>query len=220
MSDDTTSSGTGATPTSETGATPTTTSGSATPPKSTPALEDVLRENDELKRSHTNAKEELERHRKKLTAYEKQEQERATQAQAAKDAELSELERVKKQHQEAEARIKQQQQQLVMAHIKLLASEKGILNAELIAPFVERKLEYDKDGEPTNLEAVLDEIIKGNPNLVKQAEPAPPPAQSATPPAVTTPAIPAMNPGRSSIPGPGGNPIGRVPEWNEVYKRP
>src|SRR6266700_2834568 len=185
-------------------------------PATTPTLaqEDALKRIADLERSLGNAKEENDRHSKRLSAYEKAEKEAEAAKKAAEDAQKSELERIKEQHQDAEARIKQQQQQLVMAQVKLASKDKGIINPELIAPVVERKLEYDKDGEPTNLEAVLDELIKGNPYLVKPAEPAPSPAQTATPPA--TPAIPAMNPGRSSIPGPGANPTGKPTRLSDL----
>ena len=206
---------------------PTSGSGSVTQPSPTPvtgtpaapasvtqqtatlAQEDALKRIADLERSLGNAKEENDRHSKRLSAYEKLEKEQAEAKRIADEAQLSEIERIKKQHQDAEARIKQQQQQLVMAQVKLVAKDKGIINPELIAPVVERKLEYDKDGEPTNLEAVLDELIKGNPYLVKPAEPAPSPA-------VPTPAIPAMNPGRSSIPGPGANPTGKPTRLSDI----
>ncbi|SRR6266571_2933294 len=182
---------------------------SVTQQTATLAQEDALKRIADLERSLGNAKEENDRHSKRLSAYEKLEKEQAEAKRIADEAQLSEIERIKKQHQDAEARIKQQQQQLVMAQVKLVAKDKGIINPELIAPVVERKLEYDKDGEPTNLEAVLDELIKGNPYLVKPAEPAPSPA-------VPTPAIPAMNPGRSSIPGPGANPTGKPTRLSDI----
>src|SRR6266581_6403353 len=182
---------------------------SVTQQTATLAQEDALKRIADLERSLGNAKEENDRHSKRLSTYEKLEKEREAAAQAAKDAQLSEIERVKKQAADAQQKIQQQQQQLVMAQVKLVAKDKGIINPELIAPVVERKLEYDKDGEPTNLEAVLDELIKGNPYLVKPAEPAPSPA-------VPTPAIPAMNPGRSSIPGPGANPTGKPTRLSDI----
>jgi hypothetical protein len=152
--------------------------------------------------------------RKRLSAYEEAEKQ-AQEAQRIADLDkLSEIERIKKQHQDAEARLKQQQQQLVLSHIREVAKEKGIINPKLIAPVVERELEYDKDGEPTNLEAVLDELIKGNPYLVATpAEPATPPAQ--TVPTPTPPAVPAMNPGRASF-ARTNNPTGQPPSWQEV----
>src|SRR6266568_2219796 len=189
MSEENTSgSGTGVTPQSPPTPVMGTPGQSGVTPATTPPLttEELLKRQAELERSLANAKEENDRHSKRLSTYEKQE------------------------------KIQQQQQQLVMAQVKLVAKDKGIINPELIAPVVERKLEYDKDGEPTNLEAVLDELIKGNPYLVKPAEPAPSPAQTATPPAVPTPAIPAMNPGRSSIPGPGTNPTGKPTRLSDL----
>ncbi len=219
MSEENTSgSGTGVTPQSPPTPVMGTPGQSGVTPATTPPLttEELLKRQAELERSLANAKEENDRHSKRLSTYEKQEKERAALEQAAKDAQLSEIERVKKQAADAQQKIQQQQQQLVMAQVKLVAKDKGIINPELIAPVVERKLEYDKDGEPTNLEAVLDELIKGNPYLVKPAEPAPSPAQTATPPAVPTPAIPAMNPGRSSIPGPGTNPTGKPTRLSDL----
>jgi hypothetical protein len=154
--------------------------------------------------------------RKRLSAYEEAEKQAQEAQRIADEAKLSEIERIKKQHADAEARIKQQQQQLVMAQVKLLAKDKGIINPELIAPVVERKLEYDKDGEPTNLEQVLDDLIKGNPYLVKQPEPAVPPAQTA--PTPTAPAVPVMNPpasGRASFTH-SNNPTGKPTRLEDV----
>jgi hypothetical protein len=214
MPEENTSPGTGATPTPATGATPTHAPSSATLQEK-PALttEELLKRITDLEHSHKNATEEVERHRKKLSAYEKAEKEAAEVKKAAEQAQLSEVERITNQYQEAIALIKQQQQELVLSQIQLLAKEKGILNSELIAPFVERKLEKDKDGKPTNLEQVLDELIQNNRNLVQQAEPPPSPAQTA--PAPTPPAVPAMNPGRASFTRTT-NPTGQPPSWNEV----
>src|SRR6266704_3499252 len=142
MSEENTSgSGTGVTPQSPPTPVMGTPGQSGVTPATTPPLttEELLKRQAELERSLANAKEE---------------KERAALEQAAKDAQLSEIERVKKQAADAQQKIQQQQQQLVMAQVKLVAKDKGIINPELIAPVVERKLEYDKDGEPTNLEAV------------------------------------------------------------------
>jgi len=211
---DETSGGGGVTPNPSSPVTGTPASSGATPPaKPQLTIEESLKRIAELEHSQNNAKEELERHRKKLSAYEKAEKEAEAAKKAAEDAQKTELERIKEQHQDAEARIKQQQQQLVMAQVKLLAKDKGIINPELIAPVVERKLEYDKDGELTNLEAVLDELIKGNPYLVKPAETAPSPAQTA--PTQPVPTLPPFA-GRSSIPGPGGNPTGKPTRLSDL----
>ncbi len=199
-------------------------SGSATPPaKPDTTLEEALKRITELENSHKNATEEVERHRKKLTAYEKQEKEREAQVQAAKDAELGELERERKQRTAAEARIQQLQQENIVEKVINAAHKKGIIDPDLAAlAILQDKSLLDENGMPTDLDKALDTLIKNKPYLVppEPAEPAPSPAQTATPPAQQTPAIPAMNPGRSSIPGPGGNTPGRIPQWNEVFKRP
>src|SRR5882762_2960542 len=116
MAEDTSSSG-GATPPTDTPATGTLAPGSAMLQKPTLTLEEALRKIAELEHSHGNAKEEVERHRKKLTAFEKQEADAAAAKKAADEAQLSEIERVKKQHSEAEQRIQRYKQELVTSKV-------------------------------------------------------------------------------------------------------
>ncbi len=193
-------------------------------PATTPTLaqEDALKRIADLERSLGNAKEENDRHSKRLSAYEKLEKEREAAAQAAKDAQLSEIERVKKEHLKAEARIQQLQQENIVEKVINAAHKKGIIDPDLAAlAILQDKSLLDENGMPTDLDKALDALIKNKPYLVPAppAEPATSPAQTAPSPAQQTPAIPAMNPGRSSIPGPGATP-GRIPQWNEVFKRP
>ncbi len=219
--EDNTSSGTPATGTPDTQPATGTASQGATPQKPALTLEEVLKRNAELEHSHNNAKEELDRHRKKLSAYEKAEKEQEAAKKAAEEAQLSEIERIKKQHTEAEQRIKQYQQQLVMAQVKLAAKDKNIIEPDLAALAIQDKLELDENGLPTNLEKVLDDLIKNKPYLVKAdapAEPATTPAQTAN--QRTAPATPVMNPGRSNIASPGSNPPGKIPSWSDIYRRP
>lgn len=179
------------------------------------SLEDAIKRLAEAEHSLNNAKEENARHSKKLSAYEKAEKEAEAAKKAAEEAQLSEIERIKKQHTEAEQRIKQYQQQLVMAQVKLAAKDKNIVDPDLAALAIQDKLEMDENGMPTNLEKVLDDLIKNKPYLVK-AEPAPPatsPAQTA--PTPNAPAIPAMNHGRSNIASPGSMPPGRMPKLSD-----
>ncbi|MGH2480250.1 MAG: hypothetical protein ACRDHW_11390, partial [Ktedonobacteraceae bacterium] len=73
--------------------------GGATPPAVTSlTLEEAIKRLAELEHSHGNAKEELDRHRKKLSSYEKLEKEQAEAKRLADEAQLSEIDRVKKQH--------------------------------------------------------------------------------------------------------------------------
>src|SRR5260221_658252 len=222
MTTEPTSDGTSATQVPSQGATPATASSGATPEtKPSLSLEDAIKRLADAEHSLNNAKEENARHSKKLSAYEKAEKEAEAAKKAAEEAQLSEIERIKKQHTEAEQRIKQYQQQLVMAQVKLAAKDKNIVDPDLAALAIQDKLELDENGMPTNLDKILDDLIKNKPYLVKvdaSAPPDPTPAQTAN--QRTAPATPAMNPGRSNIASPNTPAPGRIPTWSEVYKRP
>src|SRR5260221_9894677 len=188
---------------SQSGATPQT--------KPTLSLEDAIKRLADAEHSLNNAKEENARHSKKLSAYEKAEKEAEAAKKAAEEAQLSEIERIKKQHTEAEQRIKHYQQQLVMAQVKLAAKDKNIVDPDLAALAIQDKLELDENGMPTNLDKILDDLIKNKPYLVKVDASAPPattPAQTAN--QRTAPATPAMNPGRSNIASPNTLPQGQT----------
>ncbi len=199
------SSGAGATPPTGSPVTGTTSTG-ATPQKLATTLEEALARIAELEHSHKNATEERDRHRKKLTSYEEAERKQ-------QEAALSEVDKANKAREQAEAQIQLYKKQLVDARVELAAKAKGIINPSIAAAAIRDLLEYGDDGMPTNLEKALDDLIKANPYLIAKVEPASP-AQTAP-----TPHIPAMNPGRSTIQSPGQTP-GRIPSWNEVFKRP
>src|SRR6266571_8677525 len=97
---------------------------SVTQQTATLAQEDALKRIADLERSLGNAKEENDRHSKRLSAYEKAEKDREAAAQAAKDAQLSEIERVKKEHLKAEARIQQLQQENIVEKVINAAHKK------------------------------------------------------------------------------------------------
>lgn len=222
MAEDTTTSSVSAdaTPATDTGAKPTTTSNGATPQKSSsPSLEEALARIAELEHTNKNATEERDRHRKKLSSYEEAERK-------AQEAALSEVEKANKRATDAEAKIQQYQKQLVSAQVKLAAQAMSIIDPDIAALAINDKLEYGDDGLPTNVDQALKDLIKNKPYLVvaKQEkpaeEPAPEsPAQTAQRPAVATPQIPAMNPGRSTIPAPGSLPPGKIPTLSDVYQR-
>lgn len=143
----------------------------------------------------------------------------------AKLAALSDVDKATKRANDAEQRIKQYQERLVLAEVKMAAQAKGIIDPDLAALAIRDKLEFGDDGMPSNLEKTLDALIKNKPYLVpKLAEPpAPsePPVTPATSAAVPpAPALPAMNPGRTTIQPPGTATPGKIPSWGEVYKRP
>jgi hypothetical protein len=196
----------------------------ATPEKAALTLEEALKKLADLEHSNMNASEEVERHRKKLTAYEKAEKEREAAAQAAKDAELGEVERTKKQYSELQAKynaeINQYRQELISAKVQLSAKEKGIIDTELAAMAIQKTLEFGEDGIPTNIDKALDNLIKNKPYLApKPTEPTQEtnPAQTAT--LQRPPATPPMNPGRTQISPPSQLPPGQITRLNQVFKR-
>lgn len=204
--------------------------GSVTQPGPALTLEEALKKLADLEHSNRNATEEVERHRKKLTAYEKAENERKAAEQAAKDAELGELERSKKQYSDLQAQHNEytlrMQDRIVRYEIENQAAKLGIIDPEAAAALLPRsQLEYDDDGTPTNADKLLKDLIKNKPYLApKQQEPAqqqpPEPAQTAT--QQRPPAMPAMNPGRTQISPPSPpqqqGPY-RPPSWNDVYTK-
>lgn len=199
----------------------------ATPDKAALALEEALKRLADLEHSNFNAKEEVDRHRKKLTAYEKQEKETAEAKRLADEAQLSEIERTKKQHldlqAEYEAYKKSTQDRIVRYEIEGQAGKLGIIDPEAAAALMNRSLlEYNEDGTPNNAEKLLKELIKNKPYLAPK--PAEPPAELPTVPAATQhqqpPVTPAMNPGRSSIAPPTTPSIGQITRLDQInFKR-
>ena len=182
-------------------------------------LEEALKKLADLEHTHGNTKEELDRHRKFRASYDKQQAEAEAAKKAEADAQLSEVERYKKLHTETEQQASKYKQELISAKVAMAASAKGIIDPELAALALSMKnqawtLEYDDDEMPTNVEKALDALIKNKPNIVsKPADPpataTPTPAQTARAPRFATPALPAMNPGRTQIAQPGSLPFGK-----------
>jgi hypothetical protein len=172
----------------------------------------------ELERHATNKSEEAARHGKSLTAAEKELAAYREKERLAQEAALPDAQKLEKRIAEAEARSKQYQQQLVSAQVQLAAQRKGIIDPEMAALAIEKSLEYDDNGLPSNLDKALDDLVKNKPYLVKAAEASPPssPAQTAQP--ATTPTIPAMNPGRASIPSPNKLPPGQRYRLSDLLK--
>jgi len=70
-----------------------------------------------------------------------------------------------------------------------------------------------EDGHPINIEKLLEKLAKAEPELVKP--------QAAAPGTPGNPALPAMNPGRSSIQSPGATIPGHIPRLTDpgLWKR-
>jgi hypothetical protein len=225
MEENNTSPGAGATPTAPgTGATPTASQGATPTPKQPATLEEALRELEEVRRHASNKEEQATRHGKSLAALEKEVAAYRKRDQDEQLAQMSDNEKLTKRLQEIEQKAQTYQKQLIASQVREAAHQLGIIDPDMAALAIERVLEYDESGMPTNTDKALADLVKNKPYLVKADADASPttPAQSPTP---RTPVLPAMNPpvtGRSTIQSPAGSlPPGgrqRIPTWDEVYK--
>ncbi len=151
-------------------------------------------------------------HRTKLKKFEEDEAQR-TQAQ------MSELEKAQKQAADLETARDEMAAELYEARVRqdvadLVGKFNFIPSARTIATLLladDDAIEFE-DGRPTNIEKLLANLAKAEPDLVK------PQAQQQQ---QGTPTIPAMNPGRSSIASPGQATPGYIPRLTDpgVWKR-
>lgn len=203
----------------------TTSSVGATPEKK--AYEEALARIADLERHSKNKEEEAARHGKNLSSAEKRLAEYEAKERQAQEAALSEVEKANKRSVELEQQVAQLKQELISKTVQLVAKEKGIIDSELASLAIQKSLEFGDDGMPSNVDKALDDLIKNKPYLVppkqeeKPAEQPTNPAQTAQPPALQTPAIPAMNPGRTAIahPNQGQLPQGQKVTLNDYFRR-
>ncbi len=216
------SSGAGATPGTGSPATGTPASPGATPAQAALTLEEALKKIAELELHASNKTEEATRHGAKLTAAEKELAAYKAAEQAARDAQMSELQKAQKQAAELQEQHDQLAAELVTARVNQdVAKYAGKLNF-LVAPDLLAKLidweavEFDDaTGKPTNVEKLLEKLAKNAPELVKPA-PGQQQQQGAPP-------IPGMSPdraayGRSSIQPPGGRIPGKIPTLDDYFQ--
>lgn len=193
--------------------------GRATPPAATLTHEEALKRIAELEQHAHNKTEEASRHGSKLSAVEKELAAYKAAEEAARAAQMSELEKAQKaaadlqaQHEELAAELYEAR---VFQEVSRLA---GTFNFLVSADTLARMLLLDDDaiefenGKPHNIEKLLEKLAKSEPGLVKPAE-----TQQQQRGA---PAIPGMNPGRSSIAPPGGRIPGKIPRLEDIeWKR-
>ena len=137
---------------------------------------------------------------------------------AAKQAQLSEIERTKAAHAKAQSELetykRTAQERMVRYEVAARAAALGIIHPDAAAKLLDwSELEYDDDGTPTNADKLLEKLLKNMPYLARPATPEPPaPASPSQPtPAPHAPTVPAMNPGRSTIAAPTQRPPGQKP---------
>lgn len=191
----------------------------AMPEKPTVTLEEVLAQLEESKRTyakleneHRTASGELKRHRERLGKIDQADKE-------AKEAELSEVERLKKQHSELqsqhEAYTRQAQERIVRYEVQAQATELGIIDPDAAVKLLDwSQLEYDESGTPTNAKELLEELVKKKKYLL--ASPAT--QQQPTTQQRSVPSIPAMHPERAVRPAsglpPGKHTLGQF-DWSK-----
>ena len=199
-----------------------------TPEKAALSLDDAMKRIADLEHALGNSKEAEGRVGKKLSAYEKAEQERLAAEKAAKDAELGELDLTKKQLSELQAKydaeVAQYKQELISAKVQLVAYSKGVIDTELASMAIQKSLELDENGMPTNIEKALDNLIKNKPYLAPKQEQAQQTQEQPANPAQTAtqqkpPATPPMNPGRTQISPPSALPPGQITRLTDVFRR-
>lgn len=107
------------------------------------------------------------------------------------DAELSETERLKKQFEETHTRASALEQQLRQERVNLLiereARRLNIVDSEAAALFLSGKVEFDEAGQPKDVAALLEGLVKQKPWLVSGQQAAAAPGAGAS----------AANPGQS-----------------------
>lgn len=103
---------------------------------------------------------------------------------AIKDAQLTDAQRVQQERDELKSANTTLEQKLVAAKVEARAATKGIVDPEVAAGLVAGKVTLDENGNPANIDEVLDALIAEKPYL-KSTEPAatPPPPGSQTSPA-------------------------------------
>jgi hypothetical protein len=189
-----------ATPTPATPATGTPTTPGATPTVVTLTLEEALKKITELESHAQNKTEEASRHGAKLTAAEKELAAYKAAEQAARDAAMTETELLKKQASDLQAKQEELAAELYQARVfqdvsRLAGKFNFLVSADTLARMLlldDDAIEFT-DGKPQNIEKLLEKLAKSEPGLVKPAD-----AQQSG-----APALPGMNPGRSSITPPG-----------------
>lgn len=135
----------------------------------------------------------------------------------AKEAQLSEIELSKKQYSELQAThneyVARMQARIVRYEVERQASKLGIIDPDAAARLLDpAELEYDDDGLPTNSEKLLKDLIKNKSYLASTPTPS---STSGT----KSPALPAMNPGRTNIQPPTAPAQTRIPRMADIYAK-
>lgn len=145
------------------------------------------------------ASEEAARYRKELREAQKHTADLEARLKELDDAKLSELDKANKRASDAEARLNDRtrayQERLVRAEIRAAAGGLAFHDPEDAVRLLDwSEFEYDEDGTPTNVGALLDTLAKSKPHLVKASgAPTPAASEKPRPPSAGAPASPARS---------------------------
>lgn len=114
---------------------------------------------------------EIKRLRKEAAQYRTELRKAEAELQARKEAEMSEAERLAKRAEDAEKAAQAAADRIKAANLKAAvvqaATDAGI-SPDLAAPLVKDSVEFDEDGEPTNVTDLLKGLAESHPELVKR----------------------------------------------------
>jgi hypothetical protein len=118
--------------------------------------------------------------RTEAAGYRKRASEAETELQKIKDAQLSETERAKKEAADAQAKAQKLEADLkaqsVRAEIAVLGSGLKIVDADAAYRLIDQAaIQFDDTGRPSNVKALLDQLVKDKPYLIEKASPSTPP---------------------------------------------
>lgn len=124
--------------------------GANTPETETLSLEEAKK----LRQEHNSL-------RKRLAEFEKAEQERQA-------ATLTETQKAAQRAEAAEAALKSTRARIGASELKLAAQSAGIIDTDIAAALLGAKVDYDADGEPTNVADLVTQLKKDKPHLFGQ----------------------------------------------------
>ncbi len=85
----------------------------------------------------------------------------------AEQATLTEQQKAEQRAAEAERRANEAGQRVIRTEMKLAAARAGLINPDLASRLIDSdKIALDENGEPTNLDTLVSDLIKANPYLV------------------------------------------------------
>lgn len=142
-------------------------------------------------------------HRTKLKSFEEAEE-------AAKMAAMGDLDKERKLRETAETKLKEQQQKLIDAQVRLAAQSKGVHPdaLDLVALALNGKLDASAADFDAKLDAAIDELLTAKP-MLKVSESG----------ARYAPPTGANNPGRANVTQPGTLQPGQTVSLNEIFRK-